>query len=745
MAEGVALQLDLGNLPSNALSLASSGHALLKAVSADNTNPSAVIQIQALGACFLSNGPWAAKLPDLLLRTPSMRLERLSAWIGWERGDTAAYMNQSSGGRTASLICLALGNLYKKQRCGMILYELSQKLLPIEQQNASVDQLSHVNLCLERKLDCLGFGNLLAQQLTRLRLCYFEVGSSIPTDFADTPTAETMQEFLICLQQALQDERAILHYCGTKGAGPLISVALCLCPEDVQIEVEGEIIQQGLRNSVIFSIRNGERHGSSFHVELKIASRSDEFLIQHIHTQPQNDGNENLMFSWTGFLSCHLDIAFARVGASPSTEIYESIANLIASVAQSLTGKDWCSNNPSARKENPIATDGLRTLLGPNYRRIIRESLRESLAEPTNDERPAANYEGLQKAVAFCLPITRCICDFCKSFNPWDFDKPARAGSSAAKRRNSCPVAQLWAQIGSVIGTGISSLLVKPASNISIRYQSHHWRHGDFLRSISKYLSIGQDKGGPTFTGAGSFHRAVLSLVSGPQHNIYLPEEERPPSLICDSFDSVTVFPVSLQYPCINNSWTIQYSLLDGMLHFGSDCYRGIVCAESHTNLQRPTALKGLLPAPARIVPSGLGEHNVFTMALRPDLVGELQYLVLRSTIQTSTKTSHVNFLNSHLGFMGLSPAEECEHSPRTSLEQTDGGIPILATSVMSPIPKRKDGIGLSLTHNNEEAQFLSCEAGTTALYQGNCCMSCAIEQARNRAIRMVIGGSASY
>lgn len=79
MSERVALQMDIRNLPSNILSTTGLAQTLLEVISTDNASPVAVLQTQSLGAYFHSNGPWAARLPDLLIRTSSVLLERLSA------------------------------------------------------------------------------------------------------------------------------------------------------------------------------------------------------------------------------------------------------------------------------------------------------------------------------------------------------------------------------------------------------------------------------------------------------------------------------------------------------------------------------------------------------------------------------------------------------------------------------------------------------------------------------------------
>jgi hypothetical protein len=94
-----AVALDVGNIPSNSVTLLSSLSPLLKALSADNVVPLTVVQAEALGACFHINGKFAARVPDLLVRSTSMRLQRLSMWVGWMAGDTASVLAPTAGGR----------------------------------------------------------------------------------------------------------------------------------------------------------------------------------------------------------------------------------------------------------------------------------------------------------------------------------------------------------------------------------------------------------------------------------------------------------------------------------------------------------------------------------------------------------------------------------------------------------------------------------------------------------------------
>jgi hypothetical protein len=75
-------------------------------------------------------------------------------------------------------------------------------------------------------------------------------------------------------------------------------------------------------------------------------------------------------------------------------------------------------------------------------------------------------------------------------------------------------------------------------------------------------------------------------------------------------------------------------------------------------------------------------------MTLHPHMIEHRQVLLLRSTINLSTKALNVNFLDIHLGFLGLSPATECCHNPRSPLQENLANV--VTTSVASPVPKAK-------------------------------------------------------
>jgi hypothetical protein len=234
-------------------------------------------------------------------------------------------------------------------------------------------------MCLENKMACLGFGNLYAAQVTRLRQCFFEAGLDIPNDLADTPTEEDMCAFLICLRDALRDEHLVLRYSGTKCAGSLVSMVLAMCPEDVWVEVNGETVTRGCRDSVMFSITSGQDGVSNFHVERVLRAHTKDFHQNHI-VEGKHVFNQHLHFSWNGMLSSQVDIALAIAGAKPSDLVKQALADLVATMTISFSGAEWAAH---MIHQGYLPSRGFKTLLGPMYRQVIEERLSMVLCRPS--------------------------------------------------------------------------------------------------------------------------------------------------------------------------------------------------------------------------------------------------------------------------------------------------------------------------------------------------------------------------
>ncbi|GKU05417.1 beta transducin [Fusarium langsethiae] len=335
----VSAQADIVGIPAAAMSTLSFTQGLLRAVSADNVNPQAVIQMERLGSCFHSNGPWAAKVPDLLCRASSVRLERLFAWIGWEKNDTASFKSKTTGGKTASLLCCVLGSLYDPTRCGMLLHALSESILPSEQQIASPNQLGDVCRNLEGKLACLGFGNHFAIQATRLRQCFFEAGLAVPEDLTKTPTGEDIKTFLCNVCEALQDENLILQVTGTRCLATLLAVVLAICPDDTSVQVNGEVLMTGPRKNILFHVTEEHSLVTEIHIESMFRPQKMDFAKSYITRNSPERVNSNLRFSFDNMLSDWLDLTLEITDKGSKQSLKLAIANVVACTASSLTGE----------------------------------------------------------------------------------------------------------------------------------------------------------------------------------------------------------------------------------------------------------------------------------------------------------------------------------------------------------------------------------------------------------------------
>ncbi|KAJ4265323.1 hypothetical protein NW762_004608 [Fusarium torreyae] len=730
---GVAPQADIVGIPGAALNTLSFAQGLLRALSADSVNPHAVIQVQAMGSCFQSNGPWVAELPDIMSRTSCVRLERISTWMGWEKGDTPSFMSQTPGGKTAALICCALGNLYPEDRCGFLLYELCRRILPQEQQVSSPAQLGDVCMVLQSKVECLGFGNHLAFHVTRLRQSFFEAELGTPQDFADIPTEEDMSIFLEKARDALRDESLVLQISGTRCVGTLLASMSALCPEDITVIVNREVLMRGCRENIVFSISDTPGSTTQLHLEKKLKVHESDFRKSYTITDSQHELNDQMSFSYDGILSSQLDLALALVGAAPNQALKLAVANLIASLATSPTETDFWTYGPHPDEYFPA--QGLRTVIGPMYQQLIPNRLEKVLCRPSRElQSPKNEFEALQNILEAALPLTHCSCNICDQGNPWNPKNHPKNRVNASEKWKLCPVSQLWRAVSDLAQSSLLFLFVQSVANTSLKSQNEKYGYPALTCYLWDYFE--QDMGRESITSRW-LHDSILNMLG----SWWTPWD--PPG-VCSSSNASTVYPSTLEFPAMTNPWSVHYNLVDGRLHYHGDCYDGIISAKEDKKsvkaLSRKKAktsiIKGTVTAP-----SGLGEHTSLLMTLRPAWMEFRRALLLRCQIKQVNSIIDVNFLDLHLGLVRLSPAKGCGHSLSAPLELTES---VKATSVMAPVASGIGAIGVTLTHRNDESQFLCCTSGVRQLYQGDCCMLCAVAQAERECYQVVIGGSPS-
>ncbi len=338
-------------------------------------------------------------------------------------------------------------------------------------------------------------------------------------------------------------------------------------------------------------------------------------------------------------------ISLAKVGARANGNVQEVLANLTATAIFSLSGHELCAVDGDNFCRLP--KNGMRTLLGPEYDFRVRKSLNTILVEPTDLECRdiVSSYAQLRTAIALVIPKMSCSCGLCPDIEHWNDKQHPKSAASLGKSWRSCRVARFWAVLGDIIEGSYISSLIEAKGDVAIGHvqqsKSAIPGHGRALGSV--IVRIVQLKTSGTadvvfhpVVSVQFIHRRILSMVDTWKLRLYLDGKEDPP-IVCQSSGRVIVFLATLQYPRITHPWMIEYLLIDGKLREGPNSYSAVICARTEKGdskkLNRPKAVASLLPKKATITPSSLGEHDLLSMTLQPEVIERIQVLLLRSRI----------------------------------------------------------------------------------------------------------------
>ncbi|KAJ5168393.1 uncharacterized protein N7482_003987 [Penicillium canariense] len=248
MSGSVGVQVDVSSLSLAGLNTFST---ILDALSADDVQPIAMLQLEKLGAVFPISGPLRTIIPDHLQRCKNTRLERLGLCIGWKKGDAASLMSQSAGGQAVALLATCLENIYGNDATANIFYKLSKSLLPNSVRLSSPKQLSQATGILSRKAGTIGFGTLLAKHVCRIHDVYGQLGRLAPTSLLASLSQEGMDNILSKFSQALREEKCLVRVRGCASMGYIFALAVSLFSDDCMVTVENLIIHKGCRSSAI--------------------------------------------------------------------------------------------------------------------------------------------------------------------------------------------------------------------------------------------------------------------------------------------------------------------------------------------------------------------------------------------------------------------------------------------------------------------------------------------------------------
>ncbi|KAI4248325.1 MAG: hypothetical protein LQ352_005948 [Teloschistes flavicans] len=355
MSGPVSLQADLGNI---GLASLNSARSVLWALSTDDVQPLAMLQIQDIGSLFHASGKFASTISDELQRFSSRRLDMLSCVIGWRKGDATSLLAQSAGGQAAALLALFLRNTHDQRTAGEILYRFSQRHMPRSGCVASVKQLADVLTKVSGKVASMGYGNFLAQQVTRLRMEYLQLDWPVPNDFLEDMTEQTTADMLGFISRAQRETDTRLRIIGTRSVGHIMTFLLVLCADDVEISVEGSEIHGGSNKRIFLEVVRGPT-GFPTKFQLATATKPEDF-VNTITSSPRIDSTKMRTFSWRGWLAARLDLILLEWGSLNRDDLIADCCNFIWNLF---------------RTKEATETAGQRGSLGPQSQQRIGDVL----------------------------------------------------------------------------------------------------------------------------------------------------------------------------------------------------------------------------------------------------------------------------------------------------------------------------------------------------------------------------------
>jgi hypothetical protein len=512
---------------------------------------------------------------------------------------------------------------------------------------------------------------------------------------------------------------------------------MAMCPEDVFLTIENEIVFQGRRRSVIIDIKSETK--TQFSVETILYGngvRDDSPCIVSIE-RGRKLLHSPVTLKWDGGLSDALDLALINAGARSTIELRIACVELISAIIFSVSGPDlyrWRRRG----QDYSLPKSGFKALLGSNAVGRVRDTLlRIFTCEPSyRDLGCDQAYDDLCVKLADAVPSSLCKCNKCF------------ANVVTCKyRRERCTkeAAELWTAIHVIVTRGVLACFVTADENACIRLSCSCATYMTVLRSIPLTCSDCNPRclSAPNRSfGTVEFHAYILDIVS---------KSSGPKRTLGVSLGACSIFAATIQNPLFQCPQDQMYVLADGQFHDEHNSYEFVAAKQC---LDRRKLAVESITRPL-IVPSSLGVNSLVAITAR----GIGNGLTIRTVVQMSTKTLSLDLYKQHIAYLGVNIAVTCGHNTRNCL--SDGPVPVITTSVVAPAVFRlsdlqrwrlhersarrrvKDetqpGIGMVLTHKSPEAQFLACVPDTPTLFQGDSCLDCAVEHADKSGFELII------
>ena len=167
----------------------------------------------------------------------------------------------------------------------------------------------------------------MAKQVTKVHDVYKHLNLDVPADLLELISAESMIELLDGISRALREEKTIIRISGTYVMGHLHGFVFMMFPEDTLVTVNGLIICEGTRKTIIIELDTKRNFTGWVQFKLETLLPSSQQLSLPIKTEPMTEwgmGSSGWSFAWDNWVADLLQLEFLRYGLTCPKELLEA-------------------------------------------------------------------------------------------------------------------------------------------------------------------------------------------------------------------------------------------------------------------------------------------------------------------------------------------------------------------------------------------------------------------------------------
>lgn len=662
---------------------------------------------------LLTNGAYAEKVKTLLQRCRNVRLDNLALSVGRRKNDSASLMAESAGGQAVALLSMCLMNLFKHSDAGLVMARLCSKLLSASMNLASVSRLSDVAKLLAGKLDTLGFGNLLASEVTKIHKVYVALDLNAPEDLLEPLDVESTTELLIFISRALREEGKLCRVTGSHGMGHILGLVQALFPRVTALTVEGTVIQSIEDPKVRIEITSCSCcEPTRIHLETVISTATAIELPINVRVSAQVRPSTSgaYRFHWPGWLADFLQLNFLSYGVNCGQEILDACCELLMLIPEAVHIYPTVPAN--ARYSDQLKLVSLLEMLGPSAKArmyVICETTWRSRPILTSTNRNTA-FAKVKAVVTNAIGERRCSCP--KGTNCGWLQKWTYNSGGQTKQTDPCVLHYLWNVIGVALFNGIWCFFIDAGPNAVVTPQ-RLWEPWWLTSAVNGNLENMEVE---------SFVASVMGVVA--------PAGCEESDRMALSSDSGTIYPAILSTLSVPVSQGVIFNLVEGQLVYEGRYHRNLRAKAARPRSRATRSLQT-----NNFTPSHIGVHVGSPLV---SIREGFESLEVACHFQYGGSDVEVNLKSVILGYIGMRWSTECPHQVTDHL-RLPSVHKAYATSVASP---SGDGaIGVAMTRWNPTAQLLCCEFGYQAVLQRFCCLNCALQGLAPRPSLVLIVG----